>query len=96
MRPGALSARSSRCGPVADRLDGVTVVLLTDTHYGPIDRARWSARVVDAVKAHPERGEHDDDMRLQQLARWHRRPASPIRDGPEDVEGQEQVDWTAM
>jgi len=30
-------------------LDGVTVVLLTDTHYGPIDRARWSTRVVDAV-----------------------------------------------
>ena len=25
-------------------LDGVRVVLLTDTHYGPIDRARWSAR----------------------------------------------------
>jgi len=32
-------------------LDGVTVVLLTDTHYGPIDRARWSTRVVDAVNA---------------------------------------------
>src|SRR3989440_166520 len=30
-------------------LNGVRVVLLTDTHYGPIDRARWSARVVDAV-----------------------------------------------
>ncbi|HKT01615.1 MAG TPA: metallophosphoesterase, partial [Rugosimonospora sp.] len=30
-------------------LDGVTVVLLTDTHYGPINRARWSARVVAAV-----------------------------------------------
>jgi predicted MPP superfamily phosphohydrolase len=30
-------------------LDGVRVVLLTDTHYGPIDRARWSARVIDAV-----------------------------------------------
>jgi predicted MPP superfamily phosphohydrolase len=30
-------------------LDGVRVVLLTDTHYGPIDRARWSARVVDVV-----------------------------------------------
>jgi uncharacterized protein len=30
-------------------LDGVRVVLLTDTHYGPIDRARWSAGVVDAV-----------------------------------------------
>jgi predicted MPP superfamily phosphohydrolase len=26
-------------------------VLLTDTHYGPIDRARWSIRVVDAVNA---------------------------------------------
>ena len=25
------------------------MVLLTDTHYGPIDRARWSARVIDAV-----------------------------------------------
>ncbi|MEJ3749531.1 metallophosphoesterase [Actinomycetes bacterium KLBMP 9797] len=32
-------------------LDGVRVVLLTDTHYGPIDRARWSARVIEAVNA---------------------------------------------
>jgi len=30
-------------------LDGLRVVLLTDTHYGPINRARWSARVVTAV-----------------------------------------------
>jgi predicted MPP superfamily phosphohydrolase len=30
-------------------LDGLRVVLLTDTHYGPIDRARWSAGVVAAV-----------------------------------------------
>jgi predicted MPP superfamily phosphohydrolase len=30
-------------------LDGVKVVLLTDTHYGPINRARWSAGVVAAV-----------------------------------------------
>jgi predicted MPP superfamily phosphohydrolase len=30
-------------------LDGLRVVLLTDTHYGPIDRARWSRRVVDVV-----------------------------------------------
>jgi predicted MPP superfamily phosphohydrolase len=36
----------ARLGP---GLDGVRVVLLTDTHYGPIDRARWSARVVEAV-----------------------------------------------
>lgn len=30
-------------------LDGLRVVLLTDTHYGPIDRSRWSAGVVAAV-----------------------------------------------
>jgi uncharacterized protein len=30
-------------------LSGVRVVLLTDTHYGPINRARWSSRVVAAV-----------------------------------------------
>jgi len=30
-------------------LDGVTVALLTDTHYGPIDRTRWSSRVIDKV-----------------------------------------------
>jgi predicted MPP superfamily phosphohydrolase len=30
-------------------LDGTRVALLTDTHYGPIDRARWSARVVEIV-----------------------------------------------
>jgi predicted MPP superfamily phosphohydrolase len=30
-------------------LDGVRVVLLTDTHYGPIDRVRWSAAVTAAV-----------------------------------------------
>ncbi|WP_239083788.1 metallophosphoesterase [Asanoa ishikariensis] len=32
-------------------LDGLRVVLLTDTHYGPINRARWSAGVVDVVNA---------------------------------------------
>jgi predicted MPP superfamily phosphohydrolase len=30
-------------------LDGLRVVMITDTHYGPIDRARWSAAVVDRV-----------------------------------------------
>jgi predicted MPP superfamily phosphohydrolase len=35
-----------RLGP---GFDGVRVVLLTDTHYGPIDRARWSRRVVEVV-----------------------------------------------
>jgi predicted MPP superfamily phosphohydrolase len=32
-------------------LDGLRVVLLTDTHYGPIDRTRWSAGVVASVNA---------------------------------------------
>jgi predicted MPP superfamily phosphohydrolase len=32
-------------------LDGTRVVVLTDTHYGPIDRARWSAGVTEAVNA---------------------------------------------
>jgi hypothetical protein len=35
-----------RLGP---GLDGFKVALLTDTHYGPIDRARWSRGVVAAV-----------------------------------------------
>ncbi|MFJ1758622.1 metallophosphoesterase [Kitasatospora sp. NPDC088134] len=30
-------------------LDGTRVVVLADTHYGPIDRAAWSARVTAAV-----------------------------------------------
>lgn len=37
-----------RLGP---GLDGLRVVLLTDTHYGPINRARWSRRVVDVVNS---------------------------------------------
>jgi predicted MPP superfamily phosphohydrolase len=35
-----------RLGP---GLDGLRVAVLTDTHYGPIDRARWSAAVVERV-----------------------------------------------
>jgi predicted MPP superfamily phosphohydrolase len=31
------------------RLDGLRVALITDTHYGPLDRARWSAAVVERV-----------------------------------------------
>ncbi|MFJ8697271.1 metallophosphoesterase [Streptomyces roseolilacinus] len=32
-------------------LDGLRVILITDTHYGPLDRARWSARVCETVNA---------------------------------------------
>jgi len=35
-----------RLGP---GLDGLRVVLLTDTHYGPINRERWSRGVVEVV-----------------------------------------------
>ncbi|MGN9817521.1 metallophosphoesterase [Streptomyces sp. SD11] len=30
-------------------LDGLRVALITDTHYGPLDRARWSQRVCETV-----------------------------------------------
>ncbi|CAN5190240.1 metallophosphoesterase [soil metagenome] len=30
-------------------LDGLRVVMITDTHYGPLNRARWSAAVADRV-----------------------------------------------
>ncbi|MFF3696882.1 metallophosphoesterase [Streptomyces sp. NPDC002221] len=30
-------------------LDGTRVALITDTHYGPLDRPRWSARVCETV-----------------------------------------------
>lgn len=30
-------------------LDGLRVAAITDTHYGPIDRSRWSAAVVERV-----------------------------------------------
>jgi uncharacterized protein len=30
-------------------LDGLRVAVITDTHYGPIDRSRWSASVVNRV-----------------------------------------------
>jgi uncharacterized protein len=32
-------------------LDGVRLVLLADTHLGPIDRTRWMSRVVEVVNA---------------------------------------------
>lgn len=30
-------------------LDGLRVAMITDTHYGPIDRTRWSAAVADRI-----------------------------------------------
>ncbi len=36
---------------LGEGLDGLRVVLITDTHYGPINRVRWSHGVVAAVNA---------------------------------------------
>jgi predicted MPP superfamily phosphohydrolase len=36
---------------LAAGLDGMRVTVVTDTHYGPINRATWSARVVERVNA---------------------------------------------
>jgi predicted MPP superfamily phosphohydrolase len=32
-------------------LDGLRLVMISDTHFGPLDRAGWSAKVVDVVNA---------------------------------------------
>ncbi|WP_035295626.1 metallophosphoesterase [Actinocatenispora sera] len=45
-RVAEVSVRLDRLGA---GLDGLRVVLITDTHYGPIDRADWSRRVIDVV-----------------------------------------------
>ena len=42
----SVEVRLRRLGP---GLDGLRVAMITDTHYGPINRARWSAAVVDRV-----------------------------------------------
>lgn len=50
-------------------LDGLRLVLITDTHYGPINRARWSARMV----------QHVNDLRPDLLAH-----AGDLADGSVD------------
>ena len=51
-------------------LDGLRVVVLTDTHYGPIDRARWSARVVEVVNGlRPDLVVHLGDLADGSVAR---------------------------
>ena len=51
MRVPRVRTADVRIASLGPGLDGVRVVVLTDTHYGPIDRARWSARVTEAVNA---------------------------------------------
>jgi predicted MPP superfamily phosphohydrolase len=61
-------------------LDGLRLVLITDTHYGPIDRARWSRRVTEAVNAlDPDVVAHTGDIADGEVAQ-RREQAAPLAD----------------
>jgi predicted MPP superfamily phosphohydrolase len=49
MRVPRIRAVDVEIDGLATGLDGMRVAVITDTHYGPIDRAGWSARVVARV-----------------------------------------------
>ncbi|WP_045746934.1 MULTISPECIES: metallophosphoesterase [Actinoplanes] len=60
-------ARVRRVDVTIDRLgaglDGLKVVLITDTHYGPIDRTRWSQGVTEVVNSlEPDVVAHTGDI----------------------------------
>ena len=60
--------------------DGARIVLLTDTHYGPIDRARWSRRVVEVVNGlDPDIVAHTGDIADGEVAQ-RREQAAPLGD----------------
>ncbi|GIE94850.1 metallophosphoesterase [Paractinoplanes rishiriensis] len=66
-----------RLGPA---LDGLRVVLLTDTHYGPINRARWSQGVTAAVNAlDPDVVAHTGDIADGEVSQ-RREQAAPLGD----------------
>jgi predicted MPP superfamily phosphohydrolase len=61
-------------------LDGLRVVLITDTHYGPIDRAVWSAKVVEKVnELDADIACHIGDLADGSVAR-RRHQVEPLRD----------------
>lgn len=51
MRVPRVRATEVRLSRLGAGLDGTRVVVLTDTHFGPIDRTRWSQRTAAAVNA---------------------------------------------
>lgn len=60
-------------------LDGLRVVMITDTHYGPIDRADWSAKVVEVVnELEPDIACHIGDLADGSVAR-RRHQVEPLR-----------------
>lgn len=61
-------------------LDGLRVVLITDTHFGPLDRSRWSARVAGVVdELRPDVLAHAGDMADGSVER-RRDQAAPLAD----------------
>ncbi|MEU4237218.1 metallophosphoesterase [Actinoplanes sp. NPDC026619] len=61
-------------------LDGLRLVLITDTHYGPLDRARWSRGVTVAVNAlDPDVVAHTGDIADGEVAQ-RREQAAPLGD----------------
>jgi len=61
-------------------LDGLRIVLLTDTHYGPINRARWSRGVVQVVNSlDPDVVAHTGDIADGEVAQ-RREQAAPLGD----------------
>ncbi|MDX6739596.1 metallophosphoesterase [Actinocorallia sp. A-T 12471] len=61
-------------------LDGARIVLLTDTHYGPTDRAAWSAKVTEVVNAlEPDVVAHTGDIADGTVAQ-RRAQAAPLAD----------------
>lgn len=61
-------------------LDGLRLVLLTDTHYGPIERSRWSRRVTEVVNAlDPDLVAHTGDIADGEVAQ-RRSQAAPLGD----------------
>ncbi len=61
-------------------LDGLRVVLITDTHYGPIDRSRWSRGVIEVVNSlRPDIVAHTGDIADGEVPR-RLSQASPLGD----------------
>ncbi|WP_433382968.1 metallophosphoesterase [Actinoplanes sp. CA-142083] len=61
-------------------LDGLRLVLITDTHYGPIDRVRWSRGVTEAVNAlRPDIVAHTGDIADGEVSQ-RREQAAPLAD----------------
>lgn len=61
-------------------LDGLRLVLITDTHYGPIERSRWSRGVTDVINTlDPDIVAHTGDIADGEVSQ-RRTQAAPLAD----------------